>query len=293
MENERKTIPLVPGPHSEERNAKILSFPVEDRVYVNLVSDSQEDSGQGSEASKDDGEGTSAFVPLQVVFPVVTNNPMLPIKNATPTAATSSSTSRFVPSDHELLAMDSRRKRIPSKLPVTPLKVPKYPVPNAANTSSIPTVEHRIDAGAPSHAMHLSFSPEFCSLKDAFVMKNEMAQLQLASSAHAFDYMPPTSVIAVASAYAFQSIQASLVAAARVASLEKTFDELKKREASLVSRLDEDAKLVQELEANSSTLSAQILQLEARVKSLDAYGRKKKQEVINAACYYAWKTRGS
>ncbi|CAH9090920.1 unnamed protein product [Cuscuta europaea] len=289
---ERKTIPLVPGPHSEERNARILSFPIEDRTYVNLVSDFQ-DSGQGSEASKDDGEGMSAFVPLQVVFPTVKSTPMPPFKNSTPITATSSSTSRSVPSDHDLLAMASRRKRMFSKLAANPPKVPKYPTPDTATTPDAPNAEHGVDTRAkPPQAMHLSLSPEFCELKDALTMKDEMAQFQLASSAPFFDCLPPPGVIAASSAYAFQSIQASLVVVARVSSLERTIDELKQKETTLVSSLDKSAKLVRELEDKSSTQSAQILQLNTRVKSLEAYGRKKKQEVIDAACYYVWKTRG-
>ncbi|CAH9080439.1 unnamed protein product [Cuscuta europaea] len=326
---ERKTIPLVPGLHSEERNARILSFPIEDRTYVNLVSDFQgtlplpvesdyvglrrsrrhtptahnlnqnshvvfvEDSGQGSEVSKDDGEGMSAFVPLQVVFPIAKNTPVPPLKDSTPIAATSSSTSRSVPSDHELLAMASRRKRMPSKLSANPPKVPKYPTPDAATTPNAPNAEHGVDTWAkPPQVMHLSLSPEFCDLKDALIMKDEMAQFQLASSAPFFDCLLHTGVIAASSAYAFKSIQASLVAAARVSLLERTVDELKQKEISLASTLDKSTKLVQELEDKSSTQSAQILQLNARVKSLEAYGRKKKQEVIDAACYYVWKTRG-
>ncbi|CAH9090914.1 unnamed protein product [Cuscuta europaea] len=202
LHKERKTIPLVPGPHSEERNARILSFPIEDRTYVNLVSDFQ---GQGSEASKDDGEGMSAFVPLQVVFPTVKSTPMPPFKNSTPITATSSSTSRSVPSDHDLLAMASRRKRMFSKLAANPPKVPKYPTPDTATTPDAPNAEHGVDTRAkPPQAMHLSLSPEFCELKDALTMKDEMAQFQLASSAPFFDCLPPPGVIAASSAYAFQ-----------------------------------------------------------------------------------------
>ncbi|CAH9112749.1 unnamed protein product [Cuscuta europaea] len=228
LHKERKTIPLVPGLHSEERNARILSFPIEDRTYVNLVSDFQEDSGQGYEVSKDDGEGMSAFVPLQVVFPIVKNTPVPPLKDSTPIAATSSSTSRSVPSDHELLAMASRRKRMPSKLSANPPKVPKYPTPDTATAPNAPHEEHKVDTWAkPPQVMHLSLSPEFCELKDALTMKDETAQFQMASSAPFFDCLPPTGVIAASSAYAFQSVQASLVAAARVSLLERTVDELK------------------------------------------------------------------
>ncbi|CAH9098238.1 unnamed protein product, partial [Cuscuta europaea] len=109
----------------------------------------------------------SAFVPLQVVFPIVKNTPVPPLKDSTPIAATSSRTSRSVPSDHELLAMASRRKRMPSKLSANPPKVPKYPTPDTATDPNAPHEEHGVDTWAkPPQVMHLSLSPEFCELKD-------------------------------------------------------------------------------------------------------------------------------
>ncbi|CAH9059061.1 unnamed protein product [Cuscuta europaea] len=101
--------------------------------------------------------------------------------------------------------MASRRKRMPSKLSANPPKVPKYPMPDTATTPDTPNAEHGVDIRTkPPQVMNLSLSSEFCELKDTLIMKDEMAQFQLASATSFFDCLPPTGVIAASSAYAFQ-----------------------------------------------------------------------------------------
>ncbi|CAH9089008.1 unnamed protein product [Cuscuta europaea] len=50
--------------------------------------------------------------------------------------------------------------------------------------------------------------------------------------------------------------------------------------------------MIQGLRGENSALANQVSDLKTHVKSLEAYGRKKKQEVTDAACFYACKTRG-
>ncbi|CAH9082324.1 unnamed protein product [Cuscuta europaea] len=157
--------------------------------------------------------------------------------------------------------------------------VPPLPVNAAANS----------DSGVK---MNASFSRDFCCLKDAFMMRSEMPQVLLPSSSAAFADISSAGLALASSAYAFQSVQASLVAAERLVLLEKAVDELKGKEKSSQARADVDARMIQSLRGDNSTLVNQISTLKTRIKLLEAYGRKKKQEVTDAACFYAWKTRG-
>ncbi|CAH9050625.1 unnamed protein product [Cuscuta epithymum] len=131
LRKEKKAISLPSGPKSGKRRTQIHAISVKDRWFVNLVAESSvsiEESEQDSDGSKGiEEENADVYIPMQVVFPVgegsqtvVPNKCPLP-----PTAATSSSSSRLVPSAHELLALASREKRASPRLASTPLKLPK------------------------------------------------------------------------------------------------------------------------------------------------------------------------
>ncbi|CAH9119760.1 unnamed protein product [Cuscuta europaea] len=263
---------------------------------------SVDDSDHESEASRGGGENASAFVPLQMVFPV----------------AVSSSNTRLMPSDYDLLNMVSRKKMVPSKLASGCSKTPHCPNTEMKSAPPLPvSVAANPDSGVK---MNASFSRDFCCLKDAFVMGSEMPQVLLSSSSVVFSDVSSAGLELASSAFAFQvpcrfinarylykfnpsfdekkfvlnwqSVQASLVAAERLVLLEKVVDELKRKEKSSQARADVDARMIQSLRGDNSTLTNQISTLKTRIKLLEAYGRKKKQEVTDAACFYAWKTRG-
>ncbi|CAH9109688.1 unnamed protein product, partial [Cuscuta europaea] len=80
--------------------------------------------------------------------------------------------------------------------------------------------------------MNASFSRDFCCLKDALVMGSEMPQVLLSSSSVVFKDVSSAGLVLASSAFAFQSVQASLVAAERLVLLEKAVDELKRKEKS-------------------------------------------------------------
>ncbi|CAH9123261.1 unnamed protein product [Cuscuta epithymum] len=297
LHKEKKTISIPHGPKSEERTAQIQVIPVEERWFANLVAESPvslDDSDQESDTSKTGaGENADIYTPMQVVFPVGDNPQMVPKKCPLPaTAAASSSSSRLVPSAHELLALASRKKRVSPRLASTPQKFPKLAV--AAETKPNVPRPHEVKAVLTSKPLDVkvSLSPDFCSLQDVSLMRGEMHKLMLPSSPDVFKCLPPAGLLSASSAYAFQSLQASLVAAERVASLEKALDESRHKESTARSLAEENAKLVQDLQKEVSAQSAQISRLVDRIKALEAYGRKKKQEVTDAACYYVWQTRG-
>ncbi|CAH9106812.1 unnamed protein product, partial [Cuscuta europaea] len=106
-----------------------------------------------------------------------------------------------------------------------------------------------------------------------------MPQVLLSSSSVVFKDVSSAGLVLASSAFAFQSVQASLVAAERLVLLEKAVDELKRKEKSFHARADVDARTIQSLRSDSSILTTQISTLKIRIKSLEAYGRKKKQEV--------------
>ncbi|CAH9085614.1 unnamed protein product [Cuscuta epithymum] len=230
---------------------------------------------------------------MQVVFPV--GEASLPAPNKCPpvsTAAMSSSSSRLTPSAHELLALASKKKRASPRLASTPQKLPKLSVaietkPNLPRPHEVKTVP----ALKPLD-VKMSLSPDFCSLQDVSLMRGEIHKLMLPSSPDVFKGLPPAGLLSASSAYAFQSLQAGLVAAEKVALLEKALDESKHNESLSRSLAEDNAKLVQDLQKEVTAQSAQISRLVDRIKALEAYGRKKKQEVIDAACYYVWQTRG-
>ncbi|CAH9066335.1 unnamed protein product, partial [Cuscuta epithymum] len=228
---------------------------------------------------------------MQVVFPAAENSQSLPSKCPVPSPAASSSSSRLGPTAHELLAMATRKKRAPTKLTGVPPKFPKHSE-SAVKDPDLVLPKSEAAASSKFQNLNLSFSPNFCSLKDGLSMKNEMSQLLLPSTPDLFNGLPPAGVLAVSSAYAFQSVQASLAAAERVAVLEKTLDELRRKETTLLSQLKENAQQIRGLINESSMQAAQNLKLSKRVQVLEAYGRRKRQEVTDAACYYVWKTRG-
>ncbi|CAH9081364.1 unnamed protein product [Cuscuta europaea] len=251
---------------------------------------SVDDSDHESEGSRGGGENASAFVPLQMVFPVGQDSCPLPAKRSAQHAAVSSSSTRLMPSDYDLLNMVSRKKKVPSKLASGSSKTPYCPNIEMKIVPPLP-----VNAAANSDSgvkMNASFSRDFCCLKDAFMMRSEMPQVLLPSSSAAFSDISSTGLALASSAYAFQSVQASLVAVERLVLLEKAVDELKGKEKSSQARADVDARMIQSLRGGNSTLTNQISTLKTRVKLLEAYGRKKKQEVTDAACFYAWKTRG-
>ncbi|CAH9120093.1 unnamed protein product [Cuscuta europaea] len=82
LHKDRKTIPLSYGLNSEERTARILSITTIERTFGNLVADNEDDSDHESEGSRGGGENASAFVPLQMVFPVVQDSCPLQTKRS-------------------------------------------------------------------------------------------------------------------------------------------------------------------------------------------------------------------
>ncbi|CAH9071283.1 unnamed protein product [Cuscuta europaea] len=326
LHKDRKTIPLNYGSNSEERTAKILSITTVERTFGSLMADNEgtppipdpsgsiglrhsrrniqnvpnnaqgsrvvsiDDSDHESEDSRGGGEGASAFVPLQMMFPVVQDSCSLPTKRSAQHAAASSSSTRLMPSDYELLNMVSRKKKVPSKLASGSPKTPHCPTVEMKVVPSLPVnVAANSDSGVK---MNASFSRDFCCLKDAFMMKSEMPQILLPSLSAAFADISSAGLALASSTYAFLSVQANLVAAGRLVLLEKTVDELKGKEKSSQVRADVDARTIQNLRGDNSTLVNQISTLKTRIKLLEAYGRKKKQEVTDATCFYARKTRG-
>ncbi|CAH9110124.1 unnamed protein product [Cuscuta epithymum] len=232
-----------------------------------LIQDSSvvsiEDSGQESEGSKAGAcENADAYVPMQVAFPTGENSQTG--KRPPQSAATSSSNSKLPPTDYELLTMASRKKRVPSKLPSPLPKIPKHSSPEVTQTSTLPRGIAKPEPGPNPLKMIASFSPEFCRLQDTLLMKDKMPQ----------------------------STQASLVVAERLSLMEKTIDDLKMKEKSMQNYVDANTRQIRELQEQNSAYSAQVSLLKDRVLALEAYGGKKRQEVTNAACFYAWKTRG-
>ncbi|CAH9082811.1 unnamed protein product [Cuscuta europaea] len=290
LHKDRKTIPLSYGPDSEGRTAKILSITTAERTFGNLVVDNEDDSDHESETSRGGGENASAFVPLQMVFPGGQDSCSLPAKRSAQHAAVSSSNTRPMPSDYDLLNMVSRKKKIPSKLASGCSKTPQCP--NTEMKSAPPRPVSAATNPDSGGKMNASFSRDFCCLKDALMMGSEMPQVLLSSSSVVFSDVSSAGLALASSAFAFQSVQASLVASERLVLLEKAVDELKRKEKSFQARADVDARTIQSLRGDNSTLTTQISTLKTRIKSLEAYGRKKKQEVTDAACFYAWKTRG-
>ncbi|CAH9081280.1 unnamed protein product [Cuscuta europaea] len=267
------------------------------RNIQNVLDDAQDsravsvdDSDHESETSRGGGENASAFVPLQMVFPGGQDSCSLPAKRSAQHAAVSSSNTRPIPSDYDLLNMVSRKKKVPSKLASGCSKTPQCP--NTEMKSAPPRPVSATTNPDSGEKMNASFSRDFCCLKDALVMGSEMPQVLLSSSSVVFKDVSSAGLALASSAFAFQSVQASLVAAERLVLLEKAVDELKRKEKSFHARADVDARTIQSLRSDNSMLTTQISTLKTRIKSLEAYGRKKKQEVTDAACFYAWKTRG-
>ncbi|CAH9139235.1 unnamed protein product [Cuscuta epithymum] len=297
LHKEKKAISIPYGPKLEERTARIQAIPVEERWFVNLVAESPvslEDSDQESETSKAGaGENADIYIPMQVVFPVGDSSQTVPKKCSYPaTAAASSSSSRLVPSAHELLALDSKKKRASPRLASTPLKIPKVTMPVETKPNIPRPSEAKAAPDSKSLDVNLSLSSDFCRLQDVSLMRSEVHKLLLPSSLDVFKSLPPIGVLSASSVYAFQSMQASLAAAERVVLLERALDESRRKESTAHSLAEENAKLVQDLQREVSAQSAQISRLVNRTKALEAYGRKKKQEVTDAACYYVWQTRG-
>ncbi|CAH9116701.1 unnamed protein product [Cuscuta epithymum] len=302
------------GLRRSRRNMKSSRNLIQDSSVVSI-----EDSGQESEGSKAGAcENADAYVPMQVVFPTGENSQTG--KRPSQSVATSSSNSKLPPTDYELLTMASRKKRVPSKLPSPLPKIPKHSTAEAAQTSTLPRGMTKPEPSPAPVRMVASFSSEFCRLKDTLLMKDEMAQVLLPSSSAAFQGLSPAGLALASSALAFQvlystsfnllinemlslnmlnelglfvqSTQASLVAAERLTLMEKTIDDLKMKEITMQKYADANARQILELQEQNSAYSAQVSLLKDRILALEAYGRKKKQEVTNAACFYAWKTRG-
>ncbi|CAH9081362.1 unnamed protein product [Cuscuta europaea] len=235
---DRKTIPLSYGPNSEGRTARILSITTAEWTFGNLVADNEgmsptldhsrsvglrrsrrniqnvlndvqgscavsvDDSDHESEGSRGGGENASAFVPLQMVFPVGQDSCPLPAKRSAQHAAVSSSSTRLMPSDYDLLNMVSRKKKVPSKLASGSSKTPYCPNIEMKIVPPLP-----VNAAANSDSgvkMNASFSRDFCCLKDAFMMRSEMPQVLLPSSSAAFSDISSTGLALASSAYAFQ-----------------------------------------------------------------------------------------
>ncbi|CAH9100515.1 unnamed protein product, partial [Cuscuta europaea] len=107
-----------------------------------------------------------------MVFPGGQDSCSLPAKRSAQHAAVSSSNTRPIPSDYDLLNMVSRKKKIPSKL-----------ASGCSKTSQCPNTEMKSAPPRPVNAttnpdsggkMNASFSRDFCCLKGALVMGSEM-----------------------------------------------------------------------------------------------------------------------
>ncbi|CAH9119762.1 unnamed protein product, partial [Cuscuta europaea] len=163
---------------------------------------SVDDSDHESEASRGGGENASAFVPLQMVFPIGQDSCSLPAKRSAQHASVSSSNTRLMPSDYDLLNMVSRKKMVPSKLASGCSKTPHCPNTEMKSAPPLPvSVAANPDSGVK---MNASFSRDFCCLKDAFVMGSEMPQVLLSSSSVVFSDVSSAGLELASSAFAFQ-----------------------------------------------------------------------------------------
>ncbi|CAH9078140.1 unnamed protein product, partial [Cuscuta epithymum] len=132
---------------------------------------------------------------MQVVFPVGDNPQMVPKKCPLPaTAAASSSSSRLVPSAHELLALASRKKRASPRLASTPLKIPTVAAPSETKPNIPRPHEAKAAPGSKLLDVTLSLSSDFCSLQDVSLMRSEVHKLLLPSSLDVFKCLPPAGV---------------------------------------------------------------------------------------------------
>ncbi|CAH9098275.1 unnamed protein product [Cuscuta europaea] len=192
-----------------------------------------------------------------------------------------------------LILTSKKRKVMPPSLPVASAA--------AMTTCSLPprTPLTRTDATlnevVPSK---VEFSSDFCRLDNALKMKNEVAQMLLPSAVDIFSGLSNVDMLSTSSTLAFKVLQANLAAAKRMQALEDDLLSSQRAEEEAKRKLSELVQVKFSLEERTSSLTLiignlkeEIKERSARIRSLEEYGRRKSQKVIDAAGFYTWQTK--
>ncbi|CAH9085921.1 unnamed protein product [Cuscuta epithymum] len=284
------------GPHSEERTTAFLALSPEVRLYSNLKKefrDASVVSVDSTENIEDDTESATATdgVSITAVMTDYTSEARKGSYSRPVMGTSSSSGIRKALDTAELLNLMSKKKKMSPPLP---------PITSSAamTTCSLPAPVSSASADLKKTTLIADFSANFCRLDNALEMKKEVTQLLLPSAVDAFAGFSDVDILAASSAFAFQVVQANLVAAKRVQFLTDELQKSKRREEEVKKTFTEVASSKLELEGRIvsqarmiESLSDRLKGKDARIASLEEYGKKKRQEVVQAAGYYTWLTR--
>ncbi|CAH9112381.1 unnamed protein product [Cuscuta europaea] len=145
-------------------------------------------------------------------------------------------------------------------------------------------------------ALKFGFSPNLCRLDN--VLRDEISQKLLPSAIDTLSDITNVDILSTSSALAFQMLQTNLAAAKRMHTLEADLKSSQCAEEEIKKKLSElsQEKLILEEKAAFATLTIEKLREDIktksnRIKSLEEYGRRKRQEVIDAAGFYTWQTK--
>ncbi|CAH9110112.1 unnamed protein product [Cuscuta epithymum] len=173
------------------------------------------------------------------------------------------------------------------------------PLPPSGSSASLVT---RSIPSAPilskPASLSLEFSSYFCRLDNALRMKDEISQMLLPSASSTFAGFDNIEILIASSALAFQVIQANLAAAQRIRPLAEELTSSKQREKEAKKKTSDLAQekfaIEEKMQVQArliNNLQVDLRTRDARIKGLEEYGRRKRQEVVDAAAYYAWQTK--
>ncbi|CAH9114437.1 unnamed protein product [Cuscuta europaea] len=178
--------------------------------------------------------------------------------------------------------------------PAEAFPLPKPSEPVIINIRAMPPVE-----------LNAEFFGGFHGLDKVLQTRKEISPLLLPSTGNAFSDVALADMLSASSEFLFQGMQVSLAAEERIRDLEgslvvskqseeaaeKKLSELNQMKLKLDEKILAQEEVVNRLNDEIKVLNAKLEVQAARIKSLEDYGRKKRQEVIDTTEFYAWQTK--
>ncbi|CAH9110114.1 unnamed protein product [Cuscuta epithymum] len=289
---ETKTFSLDFGPRAAERTNAVLALDSEVRLFSNLKKELQDttiisvDSSEKEEDTMSETGNANAHT-----FPeycVSVPKPVIAPKVPSCIAATSSSSGMRRPLNPlDLSSLTSKRWKMAPPLP-----------PSGSSASLVTRSIPSAPILSKPASLSLEFSSYFCRLDNALRMKDEISQMLLPSASSTFAGFDNIEILIASSALAFQVIQANLAAAQRIRPLAEELTSSKQREKEAKKKTSDLAQekfaIEEKMQVQArliNNLQVDLRTRDARIKGLEEYGRRKRQEVVDAAAYYAWQTK--
>ncbi|CAH9084038.1 unnamed protein product [Cuscuta europaea] len=297
---DQKTIPLEFGPQAEEQTVLLLDLGTEARLYSALVTEIKVEGSDKEDDVVSLDEETGMQRAPEGCLSVSLVNPISALPSTAAAASSSTSTRKPLnPLDPTRLSL-KRKKVTPPLSPVIKIKhVDACPLPNPSEPMMISA------RTVPPAELNANFSGDLHCLDKVLEIRKEISPLLLPSTQAAFSGVTLTDMLSASSALLFQGMQVSLAAEERIHDLEgsqaiskqneeaaeKKLSELNQTKLKLDEKILAQEEVVNRLNDEIKVLDAKLEVQAARIKSLEDYGRRKRQEVIDTVEFYAWQTK--